>query len=243
MRIAQITDLHVGKANEDTYGVPVRENFLKVLQTAAALEPDELMISGDLCYSVGDAEVYHWVKQHLDASQIPYRLISGNHDDATLLAKAFGIEDLLHGDELYYRGQYGTQPALFLDTTKYEVSQTQLDWLAQQLASYSGDWIIFMHHPPLLAGVKYMDDNYPLKNHAAVLALLQAHSGNVQVFCGHYHAERVVVVGNVTVYITPSCFFQISPFAKAFTIDHYQVGFREIELRNGHLLSTVRYIW
>jgi len=242
MRIAQITDFHIGKEGEDTYGVDVRANFLKILEAACALQPDELMLSGDLCFDKGEAEIYAWIRPHLEKTGIPYRLISGNHDDPQLMAEAFGLEALLEAGELYYRADYGPFPALFLDTTPYLVSETQLKWLVGQLATHSGDWLIFMHHPPLLAGVQYMDDHYPLKNHAEILALLQKHPGRVQVFCGHYHADRVVTAGNVTVYVTPSCFFQIHPFAKAFTVDHYRIAFREIELRAGQLLTTVRYL-
>ena len=242
MRIAQITDFHIGKEGEDTHGVDVRANFLKILEAACAVNPDELMLSGDLCFDVGKAEIYDWIRPHLERLGLPYRLISGNHDDPQLLANAFGLEALMKAGELYYRADYGPFPTLFLDTTRYLVSPTQLDWLADQLASHVGDWLIFMHHPPLLAGVKYMDDHYPLKNHAEVLALLQQQPGRVHVFCGHYHVDRVVSAENVTVYVTPSCFFQIHPYAEAFTVDHYRIGFREIELRDGHLLTTVRYL-
>ncbi len=242
MRIAQITDLHVGKEGEDTHGVDVRANFLKVLNAACALQPDELMLSGDFCYSTGESEIYDWIYPFLEKTGIPYRVISGNHDDPVLLAKAFGLESLLKDGALYYRADYGQFPALFLDTTTYEVSQTQLNWLEAQLATHAGDWLVFIHHPPLLAGVRYMDENYPLKNHEAVLSVLQQHTGHIHAFCGHYHADRVVSAGNVTVYVTPSCFFQINPYAEAFTIDHYQIGFREIEFKNGQLLTTVRYL-
>ncbi|NUO00919.1 MAG: metallophosphoesterase, partial [Saprospiraceae bacterium] len=231
-----------GKEGEDTHGVDVRSNFLAILEAACALNPDELMLSGDLCFMEGEAEIYDWIRPHLEKSGVPYRLISGNHDDPTLMAKAFGLDHLMKAGELYYRADYNTFPTLFLDTTTYEVSQKQLDWLSEQLKAHSGDWIIFMYHPPLLAGVRYMDDHYPLKNHAAVLSLFQQQPGQIHVFCGHYHVERVVSAGNVTVYVTPSCFFQIHPYAEAFTIDHYRIGFREIELRDGQLLTTVRYL-
>ena len=89
MRIVQLTDLHVGLEGEDTYGVDVRQNFLQILEKVKAETPDLLVISGDLCYHQGDAQIYEWIKGHLDQIDIPYEVMSGNHDDPQLLAKAF----------------------------------------------------------------------------------------------------------------------------------------------------------
>ena len=89
MRIVQLTDLHIGLENEDTYGVDVRHNFLQILDKAKAQRPDLLVISGDLCYRDGDARIYEWIKGHLDQSGLPYEVMSGNHDDPVLLARSF----------------------------------------------------------------------------------------------------------------------------------------------------------
>ena len=42
MRIVQITDLHVGQPGEDTQGVDVRANFLKIKAAIEELQPDHL---------------------------------------------------------------------------------------------------------------------------------------------------------------------------------------------------------
>ena len=95
MKIIQITDQHIGKEKEDTYGVDVRQNFLDVLDTAKARQPDYLVLTGDFCYLNSEIEVYKWVKLHLDLLNIPYNIISGNHDNSKELAKIFQVEDSL----------------------------------------------------------------------------------------------------------------------------------------------------
>ena len=66
MRIVQITDLHVGREGEETYGVDVRANFRKILQAARQWRPEYLVLSGDLCYRDGDVAIYHWIREQLD---------------------------------------------------------------------------------------------------------------------------------------------------------------------------------
>ena len=92
MRIIQLTDLHVGEAGELGYGVDVRANFLKILDAARQLNPDRIVVTGDLCMHTGSAPVYEWMKAQLDDTGIGYEVISGNHDTPTLLSEVFGLE-------------------------------------------------------------------------------------------------------------------------------------------------------
>ena len=119
--------------NDDTYGLGVRQNFHQILAKAKAQRPDLLVIPADLCYRDGDARIYAWIKHHLDESGLPYEVMSGNHDDPVLLARAFGREGLLKGKELYFSREYADRTVLFLDTTTYEMPAKQMEWLSEDL--------------------------------------------------------------------------------------------------------------
>lgn len=242
MRIVQITDLHVGHEGQDTQGVDVRANFLKVRDAVQSLNPDHLVISGDLCFTNGEKPVYNWIKPHLDDLKIPYDIISGNHDDSVILAQAFGLEGLLNNKELYFHKRLGNKEVLFMDTSIGVVSEVQLTWLKDKLDNLNQDVVIFMHHPPLFAGVPFMDINHSLRNKEAVQEILFDYKHCITIFTGHYHVEKTICKKNVVVHITPSCFFQIDQYSESFKVDHHRIGLREIFYEDGTIMSTVRYL-
>jgi len=242
MRIIQLTDLHIGQEGEDTYGVDVRKNLTDLLRAVQDLRPDQLVISGDLCYDVGDVEIYKWIKMRVDLLNIPYSIISGNHDDTTLMASVFGQEDMLIGGTLFYKRIFDGRTFLFLDSAPGIVSEEQLDWLSKELRTHQEEIFVFIHHPPMLSGVPHMDNNYSLENRDEVQRLFFDFPGRVNVFCGHYHVEKTLQKKNMLVQITPSNYFQIAQHQEKFVIDHYRIGFRVISLENGAWSSTVRYL-
>ena len=242
MRIIQITDLHVGKEGEETRGIDVRDNFLRIKEEIIRLRPDHLVISGDLCFRSGDKEVYNWIRSHLDSLPIPYDLISGNHDDPVLLAEAFDRSDLLKNNELYFSRTINDQPFLFLDTTTGIVSETQRSWLAEQLTGNAQPMVIFMHHPPLLGGVPFMDSKHSLRNRTEIQQILFNYLHPINIFTGHYHVEKTIHTRNILVHITPSCYFQIDQDSEEFRVDHHRIGLRDIQIDADTIKHTVRYL-
>lgn len=242
MRIIQCTDLHVGLPNENTYGVDVRQNLLDMLEAIQLEKPDYLVVSGDLCYMSGDSDIYRWIKTQLDRTEIPYFVISGNHDDTRLLAEVFGETANLNNDELFFTKRINNKDIIFLDSAKAFHSEEQLDWLNDQLQNAKGEVLIFMHHPPLKAGVNFMDNNYPLKDREKIQKIFFQYSDNVSVFCGHYHIEKTITRKNVMVQITPSCYVQIDQNEAEFKADHYDIAYRIIDVNEKYTTSTVRYL-
>ncbi len=241
MKIIQLTDLHVGEAGELGFEVDVRANFLKILQAAKQLQPDRLVLTGDLCMNQGATIIYQWMKGHLDHSGIPYDVISGNHDDPRLLAEAFNKSANLHDTELYFYNNFNGIPCLYLDTTTAEISAQQLNWIKNCLQTIDREVIIFMHHPPMLANMPWMDQRYPFEMREAVQKVFFAHPYPIQVFCGHYHIEKTVQRRNLTMNITPSCYFQIDPHSEEFKIHHYNIALREIEIEGNTVRHSVYY--
>ncbi len=242
MKIIQLTDLHVANEGEHTYGVDVRQNFLDMLKQAKNRVPDLLVLSGDLCLDKGDAQVYRWMKSQMDELSLPYAVIAGNHDDSRMLAEVFQLTHLLTDGELYFKSTFGAHTILFLETSLNVVSEKHLTWIAAELAQLDRPGVIFMHHPPVVGGVPYMDINYPLRNIPAVQQALQNSPQPLTVFCGHYHVEKCLCLKNLTVHITPSTFFQMTWDSDTFSVDHYRPALREIVLRDdGVVESTILY--
>lgn len=243
LRIIQITDLHIGKEGEDTFGVDVRGNFLKVLLEVNMHRPDFLVISGDLCFDTGQVEIYHWIRSVLDRLPIPTYVIPGNHDDSELLAEAFDQRSMLREGELFYHLNRHDLTFLFLDTGRGFCSQNQLDWLLRQVVNASSGLVIFMHHPPALAGVPFMDTNYPFQQIEQIEALLASYKGGMlPIFCGHYHVEKTILQNDLAIHITPSTFFQIDQNSLSFKVDHKRIAYRLIEIGRHVLRSTVHYL-
>lgn len=241
MRIIQITDLHIGKDGEDTYFVDVRENFRRILLETKSLNPDYLVISGDLCYHQGEKEVYDWIRPQIESLGFPYEVMAGNHDHSETLAHAFGRQLEYSPDGLYYARQWQGQTVLFMDSAPHQIFGPQLAWLKSQLDQLSGDLTLFIHHPPTLVGTPFMDLNHALKNREPLLEILSTYPHPVSIFCGHYHVERTVRWKNLSIHVTPSCFFQIDSYSKEFLVDHYQIALREIQMEEGRLSSRVCY--
>lgn len=242
MRIIQITDLHIGQEGEDTFGIDVRQNLLNILELVKEMQPDHLIVSGDLCFQDPAESIYEWVKEQLDAVAIPYDLLSGNHDHPGMMAAVFGKEELLKNGELYFSRQLGNQPLLCLDTTTGVVSDTQLSWLEERLSEQTDDSLLFMHHPPMLSRVPHMDRKYALHNREELQKVLFEFDFTIHVFSGHYHVDKTVFLKNILLYITPACFFQIDQHKEEFQVDHHRPGLREIVLEDRKILTTVKYV-
>ena len=242
MKFVQITDLHIDQADECPFGIDVRKNFLQILEAAAIEQPDFLIVTGDLCYREGDKKIYRWIKSQLDKFLCPYEIIAGNHDDSSLMAKVFEREHLLNDGEFYFAKKWGKQSCLFLDTAIGKHSDNQTKWLKRQLKNNKGALIVFMHHPPFISGVPYMDNNHSLQDMEQIQALFYSYPDQISVFSGHYHVEKTIISQNVTSMITPSCFFQIGQSLEEFSVDHHRIAYRTIELEKGLLRTTVCYL-
>lgn len=239
MQIAHLTDIHIAKEKEDTYGVDVRSNFLKTLDHIKSFSIDLMVITGDLSFRDAASSIYKWIKKHLDEMHIPYYLIPGNHDNAKMLSKIFHFEH--HEGQLFYKKIIAEKTFIFLDSSSYKLPKKQLNWLIEQDFSNEEEIILFIHHPPLLAGSYYMDTKYPLKNIKQTQEIFQKLGKHIHVFCGHYHTERSLVYKNQNIFITPSTFFGIDPDAQKLQTNSH-IGWRRIWFQNFALQTKVEYL-
>lgn len=243
MRIAFITDLHLDEAGKKPQGVDVRQNFLNALAFLTELKPNCLVLGGDICNTVGDRSIYEWVKTQLTRLPFPHYVIAGNHDDSVLMADVFGRTQDLHGDELYYAIPLEGRPTLFLDTAKGDMSAGQWAWLRSYMSALRDtNVLIFMHHPPLPADVRFMDLNGPFRQSDEFVQLVRDLPCHVTVVCGYYHAEKVVQRGNLLALVSPSTIVQIKQDTTEMVIDNHCVGIRELNLTIHGTTSAVHYL-
>lgn len=237
MRILQITDIHINKLFELTNQVNVIENFSAILESGMEYRPDLVVLTGDLGHNDLQINVYQWIKEQLQSRGVPYRVIGGNHDDASMMADVFGD---VQGTKLYFTYRVENFKFLFLDTIDGKVDDEQLEWLKEEIKE--DITAIFMHYPPFLSGIPHMDTKYAMQQRTYFLDVLLGVNQRFRIFTGHYHTERVIEYENVSVYITPSTFVQISDKTLEFTPDHYKPAYRMLDWDDGTFKTWVRYL-
>jgi len=241
LTIAQISDIHIPKNGDKPFEVDIRENFKKQIEGLKNEAFDILVVSGDLCHKEGSTSIYKWVKKQLDSLSKPYYIIPGNHDNPGNLAKIFDFGDELEDDELFYIKEVNDISLIFLDSGKGWMKQRQLDWLKNVLPASAERIYIFMHHPPIISEVPHMDSQFAFQNMKEFQEIIYSTATPVTIFTGHYHIEKVLEKKNMTVYITPSPFFNLDDRSKEFKIEHHHIGWRKIVLYPDEVLSTVKY--
>ncbi|MEO0732415.1 MAG: metallophosphoesterase [Bacteroidota bacterium] len=208
-KIAQITDPHLLAPGEELMSLDVAGRLQRVLDHAYTFDPDAYFITGDCCARNPEQETYHQLRPLLDALGKPYYLTPGNHDDRAMLRNAFFLEG--HGqDAVKGLVRVGEQHFLFLDSSRGVVDDDQVNWLAKALKQYP-DADIVLHHPPVPAGVPFMDRKYPLRETDNLLRVLTYDGRHRRVFCGHYHTGRTIAYRNLHVHICPPTSFFLAP--------------------------------
>ncbi len=100
---------------------------------------------------------------------------------------------------------------------------------------------VFMHHPPVLCGMPFMDTNYPLADRERIQDLLFGRGNCRAVFCGHYHTEMAVMRNPCPVFVTPATWYQLRQDTHDWNIEHTSPGYRIIDITRDHIRTSVRY--
>ncbi|HXT13934.1 MAG TPA: Ig-like domain-containing protein [Candidatus Angelobacter sp.] len=215
VRIAQISDTHIGVAEAPDAAA----NLALVVPMVNALNPDAVIISGDIGENSSDRQQARTILQGLTA---PVYYLPGNHDisnDTTSLQawrNQFGpdyysfqvknVEVLMLDSELL--GNYDdfssgiVQP---LSTGMAAESQTMLNWLGQQ--GGTTNVLIAAQHIPL-----YLDNGFPSSNPYWTVnppydqseSNLLASLGIKHLLAGHWHNGRVFTKNGLTIHVAPA---------------------------------------
>ncbi len=242
IRIAQLTDMHIGETDEDVYGSPVRMQFLSALNKLKKQNLDALILSGDLAANAGEYNSYVWIKEQLKELTCPIYICLGNHDRLENLKQVFNLNlENYHEDGYYFKTKIKEHLCLFLDTSPYFLSNQQIEWLKQQSIENKEEILLFMHHPPLYCGCTFMDEKYPLKNISDVWSVIKELKNVNYIFCGHYHTERTIIKDGKNVFLTPSTMAQFDNQTSEITILHRNPSWRIIEWDGETLRTSVEY--
>lgn len=173
---------------------------------------------------------------------IPYRIMAGNHDNVNAMARVFNIENYIKNSMLYYEDRLGNHPILFLDSEPDLVHKEQLDWLLDIDKELKSKALLFIHHPPCLCGHQFMDRKYSLRNIEELQSYLKKMNNIEAVFCGHYHFEKSIWLGELPIYVCPATQMQICPDSDEFKILDHSPGWRMITWDGKTLNTSTHYI-
>ena len=163
MKLLQITDTHVGRPGFVNYGVDPRARLEACVADINAHHADAALclVTGDLVND-GSAEEYANLEPVLRALKMPFRVMTGNHDDRSNLRRFFPETPVDANG--FYQGSIDVPGGrlLMLDTLRLnkasgELCEQRLAWLSAALAAANDSIYIAMHHPPMAVGIEYMD--------------------------------------------------------------------------------------
>lgn len=210
--IAQMTDIHVGFAPGDK---PEELNLTRFRATLKRLlegpnRPDLLVLSGDIT-DRGDAESFAKTADLLREVPFPIMPMVGNHDSRPGLLGAFPQVTPADGGFLHYvvEARLGLR-IICLDTLEDgrhggAFCEARARWLADRLGEAPDQpTLIFMHHPPVIAGIDWMD---PGPHEPWMERLREVLSGKAQVLaihCGHLHRQINTRFAGIPLAVTPS---------------------------------------
>ncbi len=244
LRIAHITDIHITpQDNELLHDVDVRKNFGSVLNNVKEVEPDAIVIGGDLAALDGELESYRWIKQQLDQTGIEYHVMAGNHDRIDTLSQVFKQKGRYSTDNWHLTLNIQGRWIYCLDSSSYSVPSAQLKRLSEDIENHAEEVLLFIHHPPMLGDCLFMDSKYPLANWEEVFSHLESIPQIKKIICGHYHTEKTIQYSDKLIFITPSTFCRISESSAEFEVaSNSRPGWRWIKWKDDVFYSGVEYI-
>ncbi len=213
---AQMADTQFGffTDNKDFAGETV--NFEKAIAEANRLQPDFVVICGDLVNKPGDDEQireYKRIAAQLDPA-IPLYNVSGNHDVGnTPTPESIAAYRQSFGPD-YYTFENGKIFGIVLNSslmkdpaTAPDEAAAQEEWLqatlkkAQELKDKIS--VVFMHHSLFLNDPAESDEyfNFPAAERMRYVNLFRDHGVNY-VFAGHYHRNAFGRAGKLEMVTT-----------------------------------------
>ncbi|MGD0515872.1 MAG: phosphodiesterase [Terriglobales bacterium] len=208
--IAQISDLHIKPHGELAYGrVDTAAALARCIETINRLvpRPDLVVISGDLV-DKPLPQAYNHLKALLGALQIPFVAIPGNHDGREQMRVAFPNQRYA-GSALNATRAVGGIDVVLIDSTVPDaphgvLAPETLAWIDETLgASRTRPALLFLHHPPLVTGIRHMDLQN-LRNAGELATLVRRHERARLVAAGHVHRAVLTLFAGITATICPA---------------------------------------
>ena len=249
--LAQLSDLHL----TGTIGTsPSYQRFLQALHMVKMVQPDLLVLTGDLV-NHGKTEGYDWLFDTLLKTNIAFACIGGNHDVTHETnehlpfeqRQFFGVKTdirLLNQHSITVYLNHHTWQILLIHSgvsgqIAGQIDLPTLTWLDQTLANHLST-VIALHHHPITVGSAWIDA-YQLQNHAEFWHIINKHPNVHAIICGHVHQAHSIIAPTqhlCTVHTCPATDRQFMPYQKTFTLDNQQGGLRILQLSNDNTIAT-----
>jgi Icc protein len=195
MLIAQLSDPHICPEGALYQGVADSNGmFAQALAHLHRLDrrPDLIALTGDVA-DTGSPEEYAMARHLFSASEIPFLVIPGNHDERGGFRRAFNDHAYLPvNGPLHWCMNDHPVRIIGLDSCPPGHHHGAIDaegirWLAEVLAQDRvKPTLVLLHHPPFASGIPYLDAYRYLE--ADALEAVVAAAPNVErVLCGHVH--------------------------------------------------------
>nr|WP_137677674.1 metallophosphoesterase [Parerythrobacter lutipelagi] len=210
MLIAQMTDIHIGfdpaAKPEELNRIRFRKTLDRLIAQPNAI--DLLVLTGDLT-DHGDKDSFEKTAALLEVIPCPILPMVGNHDSREGLLHAFP-DTPTEGGFVHYAHEQDGLRLLMLDTLEDgrhggAFCTDRRDWLRGQLDAHRDTpTLIFMHHPPVVSGVDWMDpdpDEDWIANFADAIA---GHDQILAIHCGHLHRPIQTTFRGVPLGVTAS---------------------------------------
>ncbi|QIQ85385.1 metallophosphoesterase [Erythrobacter sp.] len=208
--IAQVTDTHIGY---DPDAGEAEFNYLRCLAVLDAIlalpsPPDMLVMSGDLADN-GDPDCYARLKAAVERCPFPVYPMAGNHDDRTELLRAFPDYADDNGFVQFAAECRGLR-VVCLDSLEAgrhggAFCDKRAAWMTAELEAHPDTpTLVFIHHPPVVAGIDWMDPRPEEEWFRRFHETLAPHRQVVGIKCGHLHRPLHAMVGDVPLSVTPA---------------------------------------
>lgn len=219
MLIAQISDLHLrgdGSLLNDCVDTEAALANCVDHLNGLAPRPDVVLATGDLV-DEGQPEDFAALRRALDRLEMPVHVIPGNHDDRDGLRRAFADQPSLPAEDEFLHYTVESHPVRLtgLDTVipgecGGRMCEARLDWLDARLAEQpERPTLVFMHHPPFVTGIGFMDEP-SFDGSAALEAVIRRHPQVRQIVCGHIHRSIHTRWAGTAAAVAPSVVFQMA---------------------------------
>ena len=198
---------------------------------ASAWPADLVCVTGDLIQD-DSAGAYANFRDLLSPLGLPIHCVPGNHDVRSLMRSALSNSPFHYCQAL----AIGNWLLIGIDTCTPNsaggrISDAEFARLESQLTSTDAEHVmIFMHHPPIDMGSRWLD-SVGLENAAAFLHLIAGHSRVRLAIFGHVHQSIDQMHSGVRIIGTPSTCRQFLPGSDDFAVDDNPPAYRRIELR------------
>lgn len=205
MLIAQVSDIHAAPDNDRL------ARFDRVLVWLAQLQPDVLVLSGDLTDD-GWLEGYQQIAARLRQQHYPSIILPGNSDDRLLMRAVWGgnawAKDACDG-ALHAVYDAGDLRLIGLDSTvegqAYGSVTDHLGWLENQFNRVNAmPSLLFLHHHVFASGIPTLDETRCRGLDGLEDILRRAESRPLAIASGHVHRPVAGMFAGIPAHICAS---------------------------------------